>query len=325
MQPSFFKNLGPISINRIRSMIDCNVYNISNDEIFTKLIGINSLEKGALTFINDSKDIVGQIPNDIAIICNDKTAKELNPQCKIIKVRNVQLSVAALSNIFYRNYFNDELDIFNEPKIGKNCSISSSSTLNKGVVLGDNVTVNDGVIINSNCIIGNNSYIDSNSVISNCLIGENVSIGRNTSIGQQGFGFAILNKKNIKIFHIGRVILQENVSIGSNCTIDRGSFSDTKIGENTFFDNLCHVAHNVVVGANCVFAAMTGIAGSARVGNNVLAGGQVGIGGHIEVGNYVRIAAKSAVFESIKDNQEVMGNPAINKFKYLKNYKKLYG
>ena len=33
--------------------------------------------------------------------------------------------------------------------------------------------------------------------------------------------------------------------IGSGCTIDRGSFSDTIIGENTYFDNLCHIAHNV--------------------------------------------------------------------------------
>ena len=88
----------------------------------------------------------------------------------------------------------------------------------------------------------------------------------------------------------------------SGCTIDRGSFSNTVIGENTYLDNLCHVAHNKI-GNNSIFAAMTGIAGSAIVGNNVLTGGQVGIAGHIKIGNNVQIAAKSGVFSDIEDGK----------------------
>ena len=119
--------------------------------------------------------------------------------------------------------------------------------------------------------------------------------------------------------------MQSNVSIGANCCIDRGSFGDTIIGENTYFDNLCHIAHNVVVGNNCVFAAMAGIAGSTKIGNSVMAGGQVGISGHLSVGDNVQIAAKSAVLKNIEDNCSVMGNPAIDKYKYIRKYKKLYG
>ena len=119
--------------------------------------------------------------------------------------------------------------------------------------------------------------------------------------------------------------MQSNVSIGSNCCVDRGSFGDTVIGENTYFDNLCHIAHNVVVGNNCVFAAMAGIAGSSKIGNYVMAGGQVGISGHLSVGNNVHIAAKSAVLKSVEDNCSVMGNPAIDKYKYIRKYKKFYG
>ena len=118
--------------------------------------------------------------------------------------------------------------------------------------------------------------------------------------------------------------MQNNVQIGSNCCIDRGSFNDTVIGENTYFDNMCHIAHNVEVGNNCVFAACAGIAGSAKIGNFVLAGGQVGIAGHIIIGDRVSIAGKSAVFSSIKDGENVMGNPAVSKSKFIKNYKKYY-
>ena len=70
---------------------------------------------------------------------------------------------------------------------------------------------------------------------------------------------------------------------------------------------------------------MTGIAGSAKIGNNVMAGGQVGIAGHISVGDHVKIAAKSAVFNNVDDNKTIMGNPAINQYKYLNVYKKNYG
>ena len=43
-------------------------------------------------------------------------------------------------------------------------------------------------------------------------------------------------KHNLKIFHSGNVVLNDFVNIGSNCSIDRGSFSDTIIGINTYLD-----------------------------------------------------------------------------------------
>ena len=70
---------------------------------------------------------------------------------------------------------------------------------------------------------------------------------------------------------------------------------------------------------------MTGIAGSAKVGNNVLTGGQAGIAGHIKIGNDVKIAAKSGVFNNLADGVSVMGNPAVNMYKFIKSYKKTHG
>ena len=86
--------------------------------------------------------------------------------------------------------------------------------------------------------------------ISNSIIGDNVTIGDGTKVGQSWFWFYIRlqTMTPLKIFHIGRVIIQNNVNINSNCTIDRGSFTDTVIGENTFIDNLVHIAHNVTIG-----------------------------------------------------------------------------
>ena len=110
---------------------------------------------------------------------------------------------------------------------------------------------------------------------------------------------------------------------GTNCTIDRGSFNDTVIGENTYIDNLVHIAHNVSIGNHCIIAGQCGFAGSANIGNYVHIGGQTGIAGHIKIHDRVKIAAKSGVIRDIPSNEVVMGYPAIKINKYLKNYKKM--
>ena len=52
-------------------------------------------------------------------------------------------------------------------------------------------------------------------------------------------------------------------------------------------------------------------------------GGQTGIGGHIKISNHVKIAAKSGVIRDVSEGETVMGYPAIDINKYLRNYKKI--
>ena len=324
MIPSFFKKLGPINSDKINSTINCKSVNVSKNDFFDSFVSINNVANNALSFLYDNEKIEVNLPSSSGIICTEKKANELKPDKKKFIVHNVQESVAKISNIFYRDYNENEKMNFDDPVVGKSCEIGNNVTIENGVIIGKNVKINHGAVIKLNCIIGDGTEIGSNAVISNSILGENVYIGSNTSIGQRGFGF-FLSENNIDIYHIGRVLLQSKVSIGSGCTIDRGSFSDTVIGENTYLDNLCHVAHNVEIGNNSAFAAMTGIAGSAKIGNCVLTGGQAGIAGHIKIGNNVHIAAKSGVFQNVEDGERVMGNPAVNKYKFIKNYKRTYG
>ena len=327
MYPSFSKNLGPVQISEIKQVIECDLKNVSHDETFDEFLGLNGISNNTLTFLNDNEIIENSNTlNNCTIICTKKKYDELkSTHQKAIIVKNVQEFVAKISNIFYRDFTYDEKCLFNKPKYGEHCKIDASAKVENGSTIGNNVSLGHGVFIGHNCVIGNNSKIEPNAVVTNSIIGENVRIGSNSSIGQSGFGFFLKNDANIDIYHFGKVIIQSNVSIGASCTIDRGSFDDTIVGENTYLDNLCHIAHNVQIGSNCAFAAMTGIAGSAKIGNNVLAGGQVGIVGHVTIGNNVQIAAKSGVFNNLDEGQVVMGNPAINKYKYIKTYKKNYG
>ena len=117
------------------------------------------------------------------------------------------------------------------------------------------------------------------------------------------------------------VIIGDNVEIGCNNTIDRGSLSNTIIGKNTFIDNQVHIAHNVNIGSNCIITGQVGFAGSSTIGNSVSIGGQAGISGHLKIGNNVQIGGGSGVIKNIPDNSKVMGYPAKDIRKFLKENK----
>ena len=105
------------------------------------------------------------------------------------------------------------------------------------------------------------------------------------------------------------VLIGNDVEIGSNNNIDRGSISNTIIGDNTFLDNMVHIAHNVKIGKNCIITAQVGFAGSTTIGNRVSIR-QAGISGHLNIGNNVQIGGGSGVIKNIPDNSKVMGYPA---------------
>ena len=327
MNPTFHVNLGPINLREIIDLLSAEVIGLDPNQEFNEFVGIDKVKQinNTISFVYENYKNKIDIPRKTNLIISRKEKDKFFEFENLIIVDNVHEAVAKLSSVFYRDVNDEDLKNHNHDLLFDKCHIAKSAIIKKGVIIGKNSTIKDGVVINHNCLIGDNALIEENAVISNAIIGDNVRVGRNSSIGQPGFGFAIDNLSNHKIYHLGRVILQSNVSIGSNCCIDRGSFGDTVIGENTYFDNLCHIAHNVEVGNNCIFAAMAGIAGSTKIGNYVMAGGQVGISGHLSIGNNVQIAAKSAILKSIDGNCSVMGSPAIDKYKYIRKYKKFYG
>ena len=117
------------------------------------------------------------------------------------------------------------------------------------------------------------------------------------------------------------MLLKRGVEVGSGSTIDRGSITDTVLGENTFVDNLVQIGHNVRIGKNCMIASQVGIAGSSIVGDGVIIGGQAGISGHLKIGNNVKIGGNSGVIKNIEDNKKVMGYPSVDFRKFVKNWK----
>ena len=318
----FFINKGPIKLDEI-----INLLNFNDIIRYKKNTSLNNFHKPDCANLDDLSFFYkkGELKNikSKVILTTLKHSNSIPTNLTVLVSKNIYDDIALLSNIFYRKYTYSEIENLHKPIISENSFIPNNTIIENGVVVGNNFEIGNFSIIGSNCILGNNVTIGNNVSLTNAIVGDNVFIKDGSKIGDPGFGFSPQNNKNNKIFHIGRVIIQNEVSIGSNCTIDRGSFGDTSIGENSYLDNQIHIAHNVTIGANCIIAAQTGIAGSTIIGNNVQIGGQSGIAGHLTIGDNVKVAAKSGVIRNIKKNNNVMGYPAISLIQYLKNYKKL--
>jgi UDP-3-O-[3-hydroxymyristoyl] glucosamine N-acyltransferase len=308
-----------------------NICNYSKEKLYNKkifnVINIKEAKIGDITFFNDLKyEYNFKDTKASACIVNAKLVKYLNKKTIPIISQNPLLDFYKTVALFYpeASFDNEDINILKNKNtfLKKNIFIGENSLIGKNVKIGFNTKIGNNVIIKPNVHIGKNCLIGSNVVIENSLLGDNIIVKSGTLIGQTGFGFNIEKKKRIRFPHIGRVIIENDVQIGSFCTIDRGSLTDTVIGEFTSIDNQVQIAHNVKIGNFCMIAAQSGIAGSTIIGNNVQIGGQTGISGHLSIGNNVKIGGKSGVIADIKDNQIVMGYPAKSIRDFLNNKKR---
>ena len=323
----FFKNIGPFSIKTIADTCEGRVHSGDTNIKIQNIIDLFRAKENDVSFLNSIKYKEMSLKNKAtACITSEDLVKFLPESCIKIIVANVLLSAAKVSKLFYPDSDFDHLDqtlVSSEKikdkyinvKFGKNVLIGDNVQIGKNTTIGNNSTVEHNVKIGENCSIG--SFV----LIKNSIIENDVHITDGVKIGSKGFGFIPNKSKNFRIPHIGKVLLKRGVEIGSGTTIDRGSISDTILGENTFVDNLVQIGHNVKIGKNCMIVSQVGISGSTVIGDNVVIGGQAGISGHLKIGNNVKIGGNSGVIKDIPDNKKVMGYPSIDFKKFVKKWR----
>jgi UDP-3-O-[3-hydroxymyristoyl] glucosamine N-acyltransferase len=249
-----------------------------------------------------------------------QTDVHLVPQSTVsLIVDEPYLAYATVLGQFYSaNGLPEKGFISRQSSIAKSAIVENGCYISDFVVIADNVVVRAGTFVGENTVIqhgveiGERSHIESNVTIGFAVIGRNVHIKTGARIGQQGFGFHVGRSGPADIPHVGTVIIGDNTLIGANSTIDRGSISNTVVGDNTRIDNMVHIAHNVTVGNCCIIAAQTGIAGSTTIGNSCIIGGQVGIAGHLTIGDNVTIAAQSGVMRNVPSGSKIAGSPSVD-------------
>ena len=210
-------------------------------------------------------------------------------------------------------------------KIGKKVWIGDFVTIGKKAKIGDctkifdNVTIGENVKIGEKCIIYPGVHIFSDTVV-----GDRTILHAGCIIGDDGFGNALQPDGSWKkIEHVGNVIIGSDVEIGSNSTIDKAPMESTIIEDGVRIDNLCLIAHNVVVGKNTAMAGQSGIAGSAVIGEGCILAGQTGVVGHIKLAPHTTVAAQAGVIGNVRKSGEILlGMPAIPRSTFMRAYAK---
>ncbi|MBP5482805.1 MAG: UDP-3-O-(3-hydroxymyristoyl)glucosamine N-acyltransferase [Bacteroidales bacterium] len=296
----------------------------------TKFAKIEHGKPGTLSFFANPKyeEYVYTSQASIIIVSKDFQPKQpVSPT--MVRVENAYSAIADLLKYTAdkkkkaRRHRSLRARWFCSTKFGKKVYVGDFAFIGRNTVIGDNTIIHEQVYIGDDCKIGNNCiFYPGVRIYPGMVIGNNVILHSGVTIGADGFGNAPRPDGSWeKIEHLGNVIIGNDVEIGANSTVDRAQMESTIIGNGVRIDNLCMIAHNVVIGDHTVMAAQTGIAGSTVVGKYCIFGGQVGIAGHVKIADHTTICAQGGVIGHIrKEGQVLVGSPVIDAKQYMKAY-----
>ncbi len=237
----------------------------------------------------------------------------------LISVQNPSLAFAAVvrhfaasANLFtpgiHPAAFVDPSAILDPSKV----SIHPGAIVMAGATIGDGTEISPNAVIHRDVIIGKNCHIGSNvSIRERCILGDRVSIQPGAVIGSDGYGYEFSEGKHVKIDQVGIVEIHDDVEIGANTTIDRARFGKTIVGEGTKIDNLCQIAHNVIIGKHCLIVSQSGLAGSCKIEDYVTVAAQAGVGGHVTIGAKAILAGRTGATTNLDGGITYSGMPAL--------------
>lgn len=318
----FFNKVGPFTLGQIAKQIGAT---LTNDDYSSRSIEdvrpLQTAGSNHLSFFTNRR-YADQLTTTAAGACivGTSDAEKVPAATAILTAPTPYIAFAKLLLMFYADAMHSKAaaSTINESGqlihptalIGENVSIEPGAIIGREAVIGSGTTIAAGAIIGYRVVLGNDCYIGAGAALTHALVGNGVTIHTGVRVGQDGFGFAPGAEGHLKVPQIGSVIIGDNVEIGANTTIDRGTLSDTVIGEGTKIDNLVQIAHNVVIGRHCIIVAQSGIAGSAELGDFVVMGAQSGILGHVKVGAGAQIAGMAHVKNDVDPGARMGGTPA---------------
>ncbi len=309
-------------------ILDC----IGPDNVISRFAPIDECAAGDLVFIDNAKYLPLVLERKpAAVITNETIAAELREEAglAILLTKNIRLATALVKQAYDdRDFYHTEWPrIHPSSVIHPSVHIPDNAVIGPGVVIGANVELGDRAVLMANAVIENNARIGQGTVVHpgcvvshGCEIGADVMLKAGCVIGSEGFGFAQDEKRrNYRIPHTGKVIIEDRVVIGANTTIDRATYGATIIRSGVIIDALCHIGHNVELGEDCILCAHTGISGSSRFGQRVIASGQTGVLDHVTVASDSVLLHRAGINRSLKEPGMYAGGPAQPLQQYLKN------
>ncbi len=309
----FYASLGALTLETAAVMTGSERVG-DPDKVIAGIASADRAKSGELAFLEGDTTTKPALSGELDVLVVSEAARSLVPEGASYLVarlpRHVHGKIA--SALFRpRHYERPEAGA-----IASSAKVHANAVLGHGVVVGAHAAIGEGTIVGPNAVIGPGVQIGRNCIIGpgatvHCaLVGDHVTLLAGARIGEAGFGVMQGPDGVLDAPHYGRVILQDHVTVGANSCVDRGVFDDTIVGERTKIDNLCQIAHNVVLGRSVIVAAFGGISGSVRVGDGSMLGGRVGIADHVTLGEGVSLAASAGLFRDVGPGETWGGTPA---------------
>lgn len=168
-------------------------------------------------------------------------------------------------------------------------------------VVDPKAVIADCVEIGPLCYVGPNVKIgEGTKLLSQCNVDGRTTIGKNNTIHP----FAALGQNAQDIsFSGGKTFLDigDGNTFREGATVHCGTKDNTRtvVGNNCYFMNNCHVAHNCIIGNGVIMVNCSSVAGYAQVGDRAILSAYSGIHQFSRIGRLVMISACSVFSQDI--------------------------
>lgn len=309
----FYAPLGALTLETAAALTGAELAG-DPSSVITGLASADQAKPGELAFLEgDGSSAVKISPDLNVVIVSEATRTLVRDGVSMLVTRFPRHAHSVIARALFqprhlagisKDAISKGAKVHPQAKVGPGVVIGEGAAIGEATVIGPNTVIGPGVQVGRHCMIGPGASVHC------ALLGDHVTLLAGARIGETGFGVMVGPSGAEDAPHYGRVILQDHVTVGANACIDRGVFGDTIVGERTKIDNLCQIAHNVVLGRSVVVAAFGGISGSVRVGDGSMLGGRVGIADHVTVGERVSLAASAGLFRDVGPGETWGGTPA---------------
>ena len=286
----------------------------------TRIAAVDDADSSTLTFAVDERYLrsamdsrAGAILTDTALV--DPSGSYSKP---LLVVDSARVALAALLRGLEHPrpagpFVHPAAAVDPSAAVGADVWIGPHVTVGARARIGDRCVLLAGATVGDDAVLGPDSMLHPRAYLAyGCAAGARVVLQPGAVVGSDGFGWAFLDGRLLKIPQVGNVTLGDDVEIGANTCVDRAQTGVTSIGDGTKIDNLCQIGHNSRIGKHSAIAAFGGLAGTTVIGDYVKVGGQSAFKGHITIGDRVTVAGGTHVWGDVEDGAFVSGQPAQN-------------
>ena len=184
-------------------------------------------------------------------------------------------------------------------------AIHPTAIIGDGAKLHETVQVGPYAVIGTNVVVGAGTRIGAHSVIDGyTTIGAECNIFPSASVGLEPQDLSYKGEPT-------GVVIGDRVTLREFVTIHRGTGDRfTTIGNDCFFMNYAHIAHDCKVGNGVILANSATFGGHCTVGDNAVIGGLVVFHQHVRVGRMAMVSGFSATRQDLPPFAMCDGRPA---------------